>query len=216
MAYGIDMAAHTAALEYGGKTIAVLAGGVDNPYTDPTGKVWPKIIENGALISEEWPGCAVTPEKFPKRNRLISGLSAGTLIVESNARGGSLITASYALDQNREVFAVPGPVFSKTSQGTNNLIEKGHAKLVSSAESIIAEILPQCILTPKTQRHETPKKSLSTKKQHILDLLNEGPLQIDLIAEKTGLTASDLLVYLFELEMQNLVEQLPEQIFQKK
>ncbi|ACF45439.1 MAG: DNA-processing protein DprA [Prosthecochloris sp.] len=214
LAYGIDMAAHTAALEYGGKTIAVLAGGVDNPYTDPTGKVWPKIIENGAMISEEWPGCAVTPEKFPKRNRLISGLSAGTLIVESNARGGSLITASYALDQNREVFAVPGPVFSKTSQGTNNLIEKGHAKLVSSAESVITEILPQHIITKPQKKFELHTQSLSKEEQQILHTLGDKPLHIDLLAEKTAIPASSLLIRLFELEIKNLVEQLPGQIFQ--
>ncbi len=216
LAFGIDTAAHKAAVEYSGKTIAVLAGGVDNPYTDPAGKIWPKIIENGAMISEEWPGCAVTPDKFPKRNRLIAGLSAGTLIVESNARGGSLITASYALDQNREVFAVPGPVFSRTSQGTNNLIEKGHAKLVSSVEAIISEILPQNILNPQILHSAPAKQTLSRDERLILQALNDLPLQIDLLAEKTRIPASSLLILLFELEMKNLVEQLPGQIFQKR
>ena len=101
MAYGIDMAAHDATLQSGGLTVAVLASGVDTIYTDPKGKLWPKIIEQGALISEEWLGSELSPAKFPKRNRIISGISAGTIVVESDTKGGALITAAGALEQNR-------------------------------------------------------------------------------------------------------------------
>ena len=134
MAYGIDMAAHDATLQSGGLTVAVLASGVDTIYTDPKGKLWPKIIEQGALISEEWLGSELSPAKFPKRNRIISGISAGTIVVESDTKGGALITAAGALEQNREVFAVPGSIFSPTSRGTNKLIQQGQAKAITNAK----------------------------------------------------------------------------------
>ncbi len=137
LAYGIDMAAHVATLQNGGTTVAVLASGVDTIYTDPKGKLWPKIIEHGALISEEWIGSELSPGKFPKRNRIISGITSGTIVVESDLKGGSLITAASALEQNREVFAVPGSIFSRTSRGTNRLIQQGSAKAVMNVEDII-------------------------------------------------------------------------------
>ncbi|NTW94324.1 MAG: DNA-protecting protein DprA, partial [Chlorobiaceae bacterium] len=137
LAYGIDSAAHEAALRAGGKTVAVLAGGVDDIYTDPRGRLWPKIIEQGALVSEEWFGSEMLPAKFPKRNRIISGMTQGTLVVESDLKGGALITASYALEQNREVFAVPGSIYSGNSRGTNRLIQTGQAKAVLSVDDIL-------------------------------------------------------------------------------
>ncbi|HED31475.1 MAG TPA: DNA-protecting protein DprA [Prosthecochloris aestuarii] len=218
MAYGIDTAAHHAALEHDGKTIAVLARGVDHTYTDPRGRLWPKIVEHGAIVSEEWPGTTVTPEKFPKRNRLISGLSLGTLLVESDISGGSLITASIALEQNRDVFAVPGPIFSRTSRGTNALIERGHAKLVTSADSILSELSPPAStgsVTHTTQRHSAEDIHVSEEEKYILDLLSEAPLHIDQLAEKTGTAPSILLITLFDMEMKNLVEQLPGQLFER-
>ncbi|MCG8345474.1 MAG: DNA-processing protein DprA [Chlorobiales bacterium] len=216
LAYGIDMAAHKTALEHNGKTIAFLAGGVDNPHTDPAGKLWPQIIEQGALISEEWIGSSITPSKFPKRNRLIAGISMGTVIVESDKQGGSLITASYALDQNREVFAVPGSIFSQTSAGTNALIEKGHAKPVAGADDIIAEFstLPPGRLVKETVEKKNP--AVTTKEKNVLGHLDEEPVHIDSLAEKTAMDPSDLLVHLFELELKNLIEQQPGQMFRKK
>ncbi|WP_237073399.1 DNA-processing protein DprA [Prosthecochloris sp. GSB1] len=215
LARGIDTAAHTSALENGGKTIAVLAGGVDNPYTDPAGNLWPRIVENGALISEEWLGSEITPEKFPKRNRLISGLSLGTLVVESDSRGGSLITAACALEQNREVFAVPGSVFSRPSKGTNALIGKSHAKLASSARDILEDILPGRSNCPACEAATAASLagSATPEEQRILDCLEDEPLHIDLIAEKTGISPPVLLVSLFELELKHLVEQQPGHLF---
>ena len=216
LAYGIDTAAHKTALEHDGKTIAFLAGGIDNPHTDPAGKLWPRIIEQGALISEEWIESTITPSKFPKRNRLIAGIAMGTVIVESDKKGGSLITASYALDQNREVFAVPGSIFSQTSAGTNALIEKGHAKPVAGADDIIAEFS----ISPSSRRvkHTCQKKkpAVTTKEKTVLDYLDEEPVHIDLLAEKTAMDPSDLLVHLFELELKHLIEQQPGQMFRKK
>lgn len=142
LAYGIDTAAHKAAVEAGGRTVAVLATGVDTVYTDPNGKLWPKIVERGALISEEWIGSEVSAGKFPKRNRIISGISMGTIVVESALRGGSLNTASSALEQNREVFAVPGSIFSEGSAGTNMLIQGGQAKPVMSVDDVLQEFGP--------------------------------------------------------------------------
>ncbi|ABB24620.1 SMF protein [Pelodictyon luteolum DSM 273] len=139
LAYGIDMAAHEAALKAGGTTVAVLASGVDTVYTDPKGRLWPKIVERGALISEEWIGSELSAGKFPKRNRIISGITSGTIVIESALKGGSLITASSALEQNREVFAVPGSIFSAHSEGTNMLIQEGRAKPVMKIDDVLAE-----------------------------------------------------------------------------
>ncbi|MBF0586845.1 DNA-protecting protein DprA [Prosthecochloris sp. N3] len=217
LAFGVDTVAHTTAIEHGGTTVAVLAGGVDNPYTDPRGKLWPRIIEHGALVSEEPPETAIRPGNFPKRNRLISGLCYGTLVVESDTRGGSLITAAEALEQNREVFAVPGPIFSRTSRGTNKLIERGHARLVTSPDSILQE-LPEFLRKPEpgsTNDLHHKRPHLARDEQQLLDLLDDTPRHIDELASRAGSAPADLLIRLFDLEMKNLVEQLPGQLFQK-
>lgn len=215
LAYGVDMAAHKTALDHNGQTVAFLAGGVDNLHTDPTGKIWPRILEQGAIVSEEWLESTITPAKFPKRNRLIAGVSKGTLIVESDRKGGSLITASYALDQNREVFALPGSIFSHTSAGTNALIEKGHAKLVASAEDIIAELSPPLSGNRKRQQTGQEQQTITPEEKNVLDQLDEEAVHIDLLAETTAMDPSALLVYLFELELKQMVEQLPGQMFRK-
>lgn len=220
MAYGIDIEAHTAALEHGGTTVAVLASGIDTIYTDPKGKLWPHIIEHGALISEEWLGSKLTPEKFPKRNRIISGISSGTIVVESDLKGGSLITAAAALEQNREVFAVPGSIFSRTSRGTNKLIQQGQAKAVMNGEDIISEIGLQCInsysVQQKGEQNNSPKTELSEQEQAILHSMGTEPIHIDALASATAIDISSLLVHLFELELKTAVIQQPGQLFQKK
>ena len=214
LAYGIDMIAHRTTLEHKGRTIAFLAGGVDNPHTDPSGKLWPRIIDEGALLSEEWIGSTISPGKFPRRNRLIAGISRGTVVVESDLKGGSLVTAYSALDQNREVFAVPGSIFSRTSAGTNSLIEKGHAKLVTCVDDIIAELIPSF------SRSDKPAKTIGAAQvtgdeKTVLDHLGPDPIHIDVLAENTSMDPSELLVLLFELELKRLAEQLPGQMFRK-
>jgi DNA processing protein len=219
LAYGIDMAAHAATLENGGTTIAVLASGVDLIYTDPKGKIWPKIIERGAIISEEWIGSELTPAKFPKRNRIISGISSGTLVVESDLKGGSLITAAAALEQNREVFAVPGSIFSRTSRGTNRLIQQGSAKAVMSADDIITELGPQfaenCSIKT-SEPHNAPSAPLTPIEQAIIQVMTTEPVHIDTLAAISGIEVSSLLVNLFELELKAAVMQQPGQFFQKR
>ena len=220
LAYGIDMAAHTATLQNGGKTVAVLASGVDTIYTDPKGKIWPKIIEQGALISEEWFGSELTPGKFPKRNRIISGITSGTIVVESDLKGGSLITAASALEQNREVFAVPGSIFSRTSRGTNRLIQQGSAKAVMSVDDIISELGPQftrgCSKTPLLQQNTAQANQLTPAEQAILQIMDTEPLHIDALAVASGIDVSSLLVLLFELELKAAIVQQPGQFFQKR
>jgi DNA processing protein len=218
LAYGIDMVAHTATVENGGRTVAVLASGVESIYTDPKGKLWPKIVENGALISEEWFGSELTPGKFPKRNRIISGITSGTIVVESDLKGGSLITASSALEQNREVFAVPGSIFSRTSLGTNRLIQQGSAKAVMSVDDILTELGPQ--FAEKCSRpalqDNSQQGTLTPIEQAIMQCMEREPIHIDTLAVASGIDVSSLLVHLFELELKAAVVQQAGQFFQKK
>lgn len=218
LAYGIDSEAHRAALESGGWTTAVLGCGVDIIYTDRRGRIWPKIVERGAIVSEEWIGREPAPENFPKRNRLISGLSAGTLVVESDIKGGSMITASCAIEQNREVFAVPGSIFSPNSRGTNLLIQRGHAKPVLSAEDILAE-LPPAAHTPATAVKpvaESPENAVDDDAAAIIECLASGPRHIDLIGHACGLPLDRLMVQLFELEMKGFISQEPGQVYSRR
>jgi len=213
LAYGIDSAAHEAAIQSGGKTVAVLASGVDTVYTDPKGRIWPKIIEQGALISEEWFGSELLPGKFPKRNRIISGMTKGTLVVESDLKGGALITASYALEQNREVFAVPGNIYSRSSRGTNRLIQTGEAKAVLDVEDILVEF--SCTSCNSTRSVPEKNMQLSVEEKQLLTALGEEPVHLDMLAQKTGFDIGVLLVLLFELELKKAVIQLPGQFFRK-
>ncbi len=219
MAYGIDMSAHAATLEHGGNTVAVLASGVDTIYTDPKGKLWPKIVEHGAIISEEWLGSELSPGKFPKRNRIISGMSSGTVVIESDLKGGSLITAATALEQNREVFAVPGSIFSRTSRGTNKLIQQGLAKPVMNGEDIVTELGTRFIKSysaKKDRQKSIPLTSYTAQEQTILLSMGTEPIHIDALVSMTCIDVSSLLVHLFELEEKTAIVQQPGQLFQKK
>ncbi len=154
-ARGIDAAAHRAALEAGGRTIAVLGCGLDVDYPPGQTELREEIAASGAVITELAPGTDPSPWQFPRRNRIISGLSLGVIVVEATEDSGSLITARLALEQGREVFAVPGPVDAPLSRGPHGLIKQG-AKLVESADDVIEELLPQLeetIRTPRGQDH---------------------------------------------------------------
>ncbi|NTU52475.1 MAG: DNA-protecting protein DprA [Chlorobiaceae bacterium] len=218
LAYGIDMTAHRTALDHGGTTIAVLGCGVDTIYTDPVGRLWPHIIEHGAIISEEWIGTEPSPGNFPRRNRLISGITLGTLVVESDIKGGSMITAACALEQNREVFAVPGSIFARTSRGTNQLIQQSRAKPVLSVEDMLTELLPQgsALLKRPSAVPSSSVPSLNPEETSIIGAIGEESLHIDLIAETTGLSIESLMVHLFELEMKRIITQEPGQLFRKR
>ncbi len=215
LAIGVDSVAHRAALDAGGRTVAVLGNGVDTIYTDPKGSLYPRILEHGAIISEEWLGTAPIAENFPKRNRIISGLSLGVLIVESDHKGGAMITAKYAIEQNRDIFAIPGSIFSPKSNGTNALIRDSQAKLALSPDDIIAEY-PHHRPEPESlieQFNQLP--DLSADEQKIYALLSHEPIHIDTLAEHSGLDVSDVLILLFELEMKGVVRQLAGKLFQR-
>lgn len=215
LAYGIDTAAHDAAIRAGGRTIAVLASGVNQIYTDPKGKIWPEIVERGALVSEERFGSELLPAKFPKRNRIIAGMTLGTIIVESDLKGGALITASCALEQNREVFAVPGTIYSHNSRGTNRLIQTGQAKAVLATEDVLDELNIPALRCPAIASTRTGSAALaiSEEERRLLSSLDTDPVHLDALSMLTGYDTSELLVLLFDLELKKAVVQLPGQFF---
>lgn len=208
MARGIDTCAHFGALEAGGKTIAVSGCGIDIIYPPENEKLFFDIIEHGAVISEFPLSTPPEGKNFPKRNRIISGLALGVVIVEATADSGSLITASYALEQGREVFAVPGNIGMTTSQGTNALIKQG-AKLVEGAQDILVEIIPQYV--GKTSREETPV--LNDEEDGILKLLSHDPLHIDEISRLSQMEIRRVSTILLELELKGVISQLGGKMF---
>lgn len=217
LAAGIDSIAHNACLESGGLTYAVLGGGVDRLYPPENEKLYERIKEYGVVMSEFEIGSKAEKVNFPRRNRIVSGISLGTVIVESRIKGGSLITAEFALDQNRELFAVPGNINSRNSEGCNNLIRKGYAKLVSSVDDILEELninFSDVIRnhSEKAVKRELPE--LNAFESKIFDVLDDtNPINIDKIAELTGLNISDCLVNLLTLEFKGIVSQLPGKYF---
>lgn len=203
MARGIDTCAHFGALEAGGRTIAVFGCGIDIIYPPENRKLFLDIIDHGAIISE-FP-LSTTPEgkNFPKRNRIISGLSLGVVIVEATADSGSLITASHALEQGREVFAVPGNVGMATSTGTNRLIKQG-AKLVEEAQDILTEVIPQ--YGGIVKKDDLP--ALSDAEGDILQFLSHTPLHIDEISRVSRMEIQRVSTILLELELKGVISQL--------
>ncbi len=210
MARGIDGVAHETALSAGGRTIAVLGSGVDLVYPPDHAKLYRHISENGAVISELPIGTRPLAYHFPARNRLISGLSLGVVVVEATEKSGSLITAALALEQGREVFAVPGEVGSSRSRGAHRLIRQG-AKLVESVDDIVEEIAPQLLSRrgdALKQARRLPENA-SDGVRKIFGLLQERPLQIDEVIEASGFTSPKVLEILLELELQGYLRQLP-------
>jgi DNA processing protein len=212
LARGIDSIAHKTALKNKGRTIAIIGSGLDIIYPPENKNIFSDIIKNGAVISEFPLGTKPDARNFPKRNRIISGISLGTLVIETRLNGGAMQTAKHALDQNREVFAIPGNLFSEQSIGTNSLIKKNGAKLVQNEEDILNE------LNLKTKVKHTNQKqniNLSIFEQKIFDALSTEPIHIDKVAEKTGLSVSDCLISLLSLEFMEIVQQLPGKMFNK-
>jgi DNA processing protein len=209
MARGIDSAAHRGALLGRGRTIAVLGCGVDVVYPRESRGLMKQIVETGAVISEFPMGTKPLSGNFPRRNRIISGLAAGVVVVEATRQSGSLITANYALDQGREVFAVPGNVRSPGSQGTNHLIKQG-AKLVAEAQDVLEEILPQLNRQHGTMRmaEDRPQPVLTEEEQVVLSLLSTEPVHIDHLISETRWDAGRVLRILLNLELTGLVNQL--------
>jgi len=212
MARGIDTAAHRAALSSGGRSIAVIGSGLDVIYPPENRKLFNNIKENGSIVSEFEIGTKPDAQNFPKRNRIISGLSLATILVESKINGGAMRTANYALDQNREVFAIPGDLNKTESDGTNYLIQKNGAKLAREPEDILIDL--ELKLKPVVGVNiPKPSIELSLFEEKILETIKEKEKQIDKIADDTGLSTADCLVNLLSLEFKGLVRQLPGKIF---
>jgi DNA processing protein len=212
MARGIDSIAHNSAIKSGGRTIAVIGSGLDVIYPPENKNLFETIKENGAVISEFILGTKPDAQNFPKRNRIISGLSLGAIIIESGVTGGAMQTAAFALDQNREVFALPGNVGVKQSDGTNLLIQKSEAKLIRSAEDVILEL--ELKLKPVLGKN-IPKQQidLTLFEEKILNVIDSEPLHIDNIASLAKVSTSDCLVNLLSLEFKGLIKQLPGKMF---
>jgi DNA processing protein len=212
MARGIDTAAHQGALEAGGRTLAVLGCGADVIYPSENADLHARIRGQGAVISEFPMGSRPESGWFPRRNRLISGLSLGVILVEAPARSGALITARYAREQNREVFAVPGDVRTHKSAGCHQLIRDG-ARLVERVEDVVEELQHWGV---GTLHHEEvvvepvePVAAFSAHQRMILRLLDTEPCHIDRLARDVELQAAEILGALLELELAGLVQQLP-------
>ena len=216
MARGIDSLAHWGAISGGGRTIAVLGCGVDVIYPSENRNLFAKIIDHGAILSEFPIGSPPEGGHFPRRNRIISGLSIGVVVAQASEKSGSLITAGYALEQGREVFAVPGNVGTESSRGTHRLIKEG-AKLVESSEDILEEILPQWRrggeATPKV---EAPRPDLPEEERVLYELLGKTPLHIDMMIRESRLDPGKVSSILLNLELKGLVSQWPGKCFSKK
>jgi DNA processing protein len=221
LARGIDAAAHRGALTAQGRTIAVMGSGLDVIYPPENKKLYAEIVQNGAVISEYALGTPPLASNFPSRNRIISGMSYGVVVVEAGEKSGSLITARLALEQDREVFAVPGSIDSTGARGTNKLIKQG-AKLIENIDDILEDILPQIEkLTPPTAtfaessiaiEHPITAK-LSAIEQIIIDLISTNNLQVDEIIAATALAPAEALSSLMSLELKGIIKQHPGKFF---
>ncbi len=220
LARGIDGAAHRGCLESGGNTIAVLGCGIDIVYPREHRQLTQNILEKGLLLSEFAPGTSPSPQNFPVRNRVISGLALGTLIVEASEYSGSLITARLAMEQNREVFALPGNLTSPQSFGPNYLIKQG-AKLVQTWRDIVeelpAEIRNEIFINEDSKPSATPElELLSNEENTLLDLLRmDETLQFDKIFRMSKLSIPQLSDLLLHLEMSGWIRQLPGNLYVK-
>lgn len=216
MARGIDTAAHEGALEKDGRTIAVLGSGLDRIYPAENRALFHRIAQSGAVITEFPLNAGPDPHHFPIRNRIISGISLGTVVVEAAKRSGSLITARLAAEQNREVFAVPGNIHSFKSTGTHSLIKQG-AKLVENAGDILEELTP-LIESHMADRHVRGEDvldipPLSEEESRVFQALGPYPVHIDDLMRKLGMAPGPLSSILLQLELKGIVAQSPGKLF---
>ena len=213
LALGIDGAAHRGALSKAGITVAVLGTGPDRVYPAEHRELAEKIAATGALVTEYPPGTGVKRAAFPRRNRIISGLSIGTLVVEAAAKSGSLITARHALEQGREVFAMPGSIHNPLARGCHALIREG-AKLVESVDDIFEELAPLLGTAIRSLKLDAdpPQTGAVEPDEHYARLLlafEHEPVAVDMLANRTGLTASEVSSMLLILELDGYVDSQP-------
>lgn len=204
LARGVDALAHRKTLQEKGRTIAVLGCGIDTIYPPEHRELAEEILASGAILSEFAPGVPPHHYHFPRRNRIVSGLSLGTLVIEGTEKSGSLITAQFALDQNREVFAVPGSPASATAFGPNRLIQKGEAKLVLTPEDILEEIA-----LPERESHHAVQKLFPPDgvERTVYDFLSEEPTLFDDLLRKSAFSSAQFASTLTILEMKGFVIQ---------
>ena len=219
-AKGVDTAAHKAIFDASGRTIAVLGTGIDRIYPEMNKSFAKKLIDSGrgTIISELPVGTPPDGKNFPVRNRIVSGMAKATIVIESEESGGSMITASLALDQNRDIFALPGDINRPTSRGPNQLIYESRAKLFRSASDILMELgWKESLRSEKERAAKKQKKrvDLTLFEQSTVSVLDAagGPLHIDEIAERTGKEVHVLLVQLLELEFRDVVRQMAGKYF---
>lgn len=212
MAYGIDTLAHHYALKSGSRTIAVLGSGVDVIYPEANKKLSRSIIAQGAIVSEFPMGTAPDWMNFPRRNRIICGMSLGTVVIEAGKKSGALITATLALEQNREVFAVPGNIDNPKSIGTNELIKQG-AKLVASADDVLEELKPQLRQFIEREKNNVQALNLTDEEVKFLNYLSHEPKHIDKIALEAGRSTAEVLSILLSLELKDIIKQLAGKMF---
>lgn len=206
MAHGIDAAAHIGGLRGKGLSVAVVGTGLDKVYPSANRELAHQLAQNGAIISEFPLGTPPLPANFPRRNRIISGLSLGCLVVEASLQSGSLITARMALEQGREVFAIPGSIHSPQSKGCHALIKQG-AKLVENAQDILEELgagfIGTTAFAPTTTEHE------------LFAHLNFDPVDLDTLSQRSGLTIAALSAILLQLELDGRITTLPGGLYQR-
>lgn len=205
MARGIDAIAHRSALECGGRTIAALACGLDVVYPPEHKKLAAQIAENGALVSDYPLGTQPRGDYFPRRNRILAGMSLGVLVVEGDLKSGALITARIAVEQNREVFAVPGSIFSPQSRGTNTVIGRGEAKLVQSVDDILEEL--NLTMVPQQMELQELVPATDTEAE-ILRHISVEPVHVDDVCRQSGLPVSTVSSLLAMMELKGLVKQM--------
>ncbi len=216
MARGVDTAAHRGALRARGKTVAVLGCGLNQAYPPENEDLMEEITTAGAVLSEFPMAALPLPHNFPRRNRIISGLSRGVIVVEAAEKSGALITADFALEQGREVYAVPGKVDSPTSRGVHGLIKQG-AKLVTCVEDVLEDLLPQLRADAPPCGHSQKDRTiqageatgLSEKEQLVYQHITDRPVHVDQLSQRCGVDVSSMTSVLLRLELKHLVKQLP-------
>jgi len=215
LASGIDGTAHQAALAAGGRTVAVFGTGIDRVYPRWHRELAESIVGQGALVSE-FP-CGAEPMKFhfPRRNRVISGLALGTVVVEAAEESGSLITAKFAVEQNRDVFAVPGPADAPRHRGPNRLIREG-ARLITCAKDVLEELLPALAPRLVERRAAAAEASLTPSERRVFEAVGPDGGHVDEVIRRTAAPAPAVLETLLALELRGLVHQLPGKRFRRR
>jgi DNA processing protein len=212
LARGIDAVAHRAALDAGGRTIAVLGSGPDVIYPAEHRRLAEQILDAGAIVTEQPPGAKPDAQNFPARNRIISGMSVGVVVVEAPTRSGALITATFAADQGREVFVVPGSVLMPSSEGTNALLRDG-ARIVRDGHDVLEDLGLDASGVDGTMQVELP---LSTNEQALFAVVRDEPKHIDELADETGLPAGAVSALLLTMELKGLVRNYGAQFYVRR